>query len=97
MNHPVAQSCPARCHEHSNLEEPDEGTSHRGQDIQVGLEQHGPVSVFVERYDHHAGNSEYLVFLYPKEGLVQLSLDEAPELNSALAARIAQADNDRRS
>lgn len=94
MNHPAVQACPAWCHEHINPEEPDEGTSHRGQDIEVVLQQHGPVSVYVERYDHHAGNSEYSVFLYPKDGLVQLSLDEARELNTVLALRIAQADSD---
>ncbi|WP_040694371.1 hypothetical protein [Nocardia vinacea] len=96
MNHPVTQACPAWCHEHINPEEPDEGTSHRGQDVEVVLEQHGPVSVFVERYDDQSGDSKYSVFLYPKDGLVQLSLDEARELNSVLALRIAQADSDRR-
>ncbi|WP_330251413.1 hypothetical protein OG874_35545 [Nocardia sp. NBC_00565] len=48
----------------------------------------------MERYDPPIGDTEYSVFLYPKSGLVQLSLAEARELNNTLTGLIAQADND---
>lgn len=90
----AVQSCPEWCHDHIELDEPTDGTSHRGKDAKIALQQHGPVSAFVERYDPPIGDTEYSVFLYPKSGLVQLSLAEARELNNTLTGLIAQADND---
>ncbi|WP_280483875.1 DUF6907 domain-containing protein [Nocardia farcinica] len=100
MNQPVVHACPAFCVHHENINDDADKPatlSHQGHENTVEFRYHRPLSLRLERFDVPGKEPEYSIFLYPDSGLVQLTLEEARQLNAEMTGRIEQADADRRS
>ncbi|WP_305779106.1 DUF6907 domain-containing protein [Nocardia nova] len=98
MTQSSTRPCPAFCVKHENINDGDgepAAWSHEGRESELTFRYHDPARVWLSRHDAPDREPEYSVFLYPKGGLMQLSLEEARTLNAELSARIAQADVDR--
>lgn len=98
MSESSVTPCPAFCVEHDNVRDDEDcppAWAHKGPESKVALGLHGPLGVWLLRQDSPESESTYSVFLYPRDGLMEVPLEDARQLHAELGKRIAQADADR--